>query len=35
MNPGGSSDIRKYCDLCGHVLGYPNKQEMDAWIGLK
>jgi len=35
INPGGASDIRKYCDLCGHVLGYPNKQEMDNWIGLK
>lgn len=35
MNPSGASDIRKYCDLCGHVMGYPNKQEMDDWIGLK
>lgn len=34
MNPGGASDIRRYCDLCGHLLGYPTKKELDDWIGL-
>jgi len=33
INPSGASDIRKYCDSCGHVLGYPSKPEMDNWIG--
>ena len=32
MNPNGSSDIRKYCDLCGHLIGYPSKIEMEDWI---
>lgn len=32
-NPGGASEVRKYCDLCGHVLGYPTKKELDDWVG--
>lgn len=34
-NPTGASDIRKCCDLCGHVLGYPSKEELDEWCGIK
>jgi len=35
INPEGSSDIRKVCGLCNHIMGYPTKDEMDEWTGNK
>ena len=33
INPESSSDIRKICGICNHILGYPSKEEMDKWTG--
>jgi len=31
-NPEGSSDLKNTCDLCGHEMGYPSKEELDKYF---
>jgi len=35
VNPEGTADIRNTCGLCGLLLGYPSKEQMDKWTGAK
>lgn len=32
---GGTAAIRKICGLCSRVLGYPSKDELIDWTGIK
>lgn len=33
INPESASNIRKVCGICGLLLGYPTKEEMEDWTG--
>lgn len=35
INPENATELRKVCDTCGHVLGYPSKEELEIWTGSK
>lgn len=32
IHPSNLCDIRKCCEVCGRVLGYPSQEELDKWI---
>lgn len=34
IHPSNLSDIRKCCDVCEKILGYPSQDELDKWINI-
>ena len=33
ISPEGVSDLRNVCGICNHIMGYPNKEDMEIWTG--
>ena len=32
VGANGVCDLKIVCKLCGKVLGYPNKQDLESWM---